>query len=96
VIIGGATLRYRYDGENLRYETEENGKIIRYLFDRGELAAETAGAKQKSYRRGYQIVSQEEQGNVHYHLQDEMQSTTLFWMRSRTLKRVTVMMHLVV
>ncbi|MDE6895637.1 MAG: hypothetical protein K2P43_05565, partial [Lachnospiraceae bacterium] len=27
----------RYDGENLRYETEENGKVIRFLFDRGEL-----------------------------------------------------------
>ncbi|MCM1537948.1 MAG: hypothetical protein NC254_06090, partial [bacterium] len=30
----------RYDGEGLRYETEENGKIIRFLFDRGELAQE--------------------------------------------------------
>jgi YD repeat-containing protein len=27
----------RYDGEGLRYETEENGKVIRFLFDRGEL-----------------------------------------------------------
>lgn len=23
----------RYDGEGLRYETEENGKIIRFVFD---------------------------------------------------------------
>ena len=25
----------------MRYETEEDGKIIRFLFDRGELAQET-------------------------------------------------------
>lgn len=30
----------RYDGEGLCYEPEENGKIIRFLFDRGELAQE--------------------------------------------------------
>lgn len=41
---GGATSKLfqsnRYDGEGLRYETEENGKVIRFLFDRGELVQE--------------------------------------------------------
>ena len=29
-----------YDAEGLRYETKEDGKVIRFLFDRGELAEE--------------------------------------------------------
>ena len=43
----------RYDGENLRYETEENGKVIRFLFDRGELAEERREDAQIRYIRGY-------------------------------------------
>jgi len=63
--------RYGYDAMN------RQGMIIRCLFDRGELAAEIAGAKQKSYRRGYQIVSQEEQGNVQYYLRARFYNPTL-------------------
>ena len=43
----------RYDGENLRYETEENGKVIRFLFNRGELSEERREDAQIRYIRGY-------------------------------------------
>ena len=39
----------RYDGEGLRYETEENGKIIRFLFDRGRIGT---GKQKKSATQG--------------------------------------------
>ncbi|MCX4307821.1 MAG: hypothetical protein OSJ69_18710 [Acetatifactor sp.] len=42
-----------YDGEGLRYETEENGKVIRFLFDRGELAQESREGEKISYTRGH-------------------------------------------
>ncbi len=37
---GPGVYKNRYDGESLRYETEENGKVSRFVFDRGELSAE--------------------------------------------------------
>ena len=50
---GGATSKLfqsnRYDGEGLRYEMEENGKIIRFLFDRGELAQESQDEEEIRY-----------------------------------------------
>ncbi len=68
----------RYDGENLRYETEENGKVIRFLFDRGELAEERREDAQIRYIRGYDplllIQDGEEQSRFSF-VQDEMGST---------------------
>ena len=40
---GAGVRKNRYDGESLRYETEENDKVTRFLFDRGELASEESG-----------------------------------------------------
>ena len=69
----------RYDGENLRYETEENGKVIRFLFDRGELAEESIEDVQNRYIRGYDpllLIHQdgEEQSRSSF-VQDETGST---------------------
>ena len=66
----------RYDGEGLRYETEENGKVIRFLFDRGELAQESREGEKISYARGRQPVSLSRNGkDRNYFVQDEMGST---------------------
>ncbi len=68
----------RYDGENLRYETEENGKVIRFLFDRGELAEERREDAQIRYIKGYDplllIQDGEEQSRFSF-VQDETGST---------------------
>ena len=66
----------RYDGEGLRYETEENGKVIRFLFDRGELAQESREEEKISYARGHQLISLSRSGKErNYFVQDEMGST---------------------
>ena len=77
---GGATRKLfqsnRYDGEGLRYETEENGKVIRFLFDRGELAQESQDEEDISYVRGYHPISLSRSGkDRNYFVQDEMGST---------------------
>ncbi len=66
----------RYDGEGLRYETEENGKVIRFLFGRGELAQENDG--ETSYIRGYRhspVLLNRNGEESNYFVQDEMGST---------------------
>lgn len=66
----------RYDGEGLRYETEENGKVIRFLFDRGELAQENREDEKISYVRGHRAISLSRSGkDRNYFVQDEMGST---------------------
>jgi RHS repeat-associated protein len=66
----------RYDGEGLRYETEENGKVIRFLFDRGELAQENREDDKISYVRGHRAISLSRNGeDRNYYVQDEMGST---------------------
>ena len=66
----------RYDGEGLRYETEENGKIIRFLFDRGELAQENQEGEETSYVRGHSPIALNRGGKArNYFVQDEMGST---------------------
>ena len=68
----------RYDGEGLRYKTEENGKVICFLFDRGELAEESIEDAQIRYIRGYDplllIQDGEEQSRFSF-VQDEAGST---------------------
>ena len=48
----------RYDGEGLRFETEISGKTAFYLFDRGELTAETGGDTVGRYARGRVIMAE--------------------------------------
>ncbi len=60
----------------MRYETEENGKVIRFLFDQGELAREKQEDEVISYVRGYHPISQSRGGKDRiYFIQDEMGST---------------------
>ena len=69
-------LTNRYDGEGLRYETEENSKIIRFLFDRGELAQENQEGEEISYVRGRNSISLSRGGkDRNYFALDEMGST---------------------
>ena len=66
----------RYDGEGLRYETEEDGKIIRFLFDRGELAQENREGEETRYVRGRSPIVLNRGGkDRNYFIQDEMGST---------------------
>ena len=65
-----------YDGEGFRYKTEENGKIIRFLFDRGELAEEIQEDTHISYTRGNAPLALSRNGtNQNYFVSDEMGST---------------------
>ena len=66
----------RYDGEGLRYETEENGKIIRFLFDQGELAQKNREGEEIRYVRGRSPIALNRGGkDRNYFIQDEMGST---------------------
>ena len=76
--IGKLLQSNRYDGEGLRYETEENGKIIHFLFDRGELAQENQEGEETSYVRGRSPIALNRGGKArNYFVQDEMGSTLL-------------------
>ena len=65
-----------YDAEGLRYETKEDGNVIRFLFDRGELAEEIREDAQIRYARGYDPLSLTWNGaEKSYFVSDEMGST---------------------
>lgn len=65
-----------YDGEGLRYETKENGKVIRFLFDMGELSEEIREDAHICYARGYDLLSLTwNETEKNYFVPDEMGST---------------------
>ena len=65
-----------YDAEGLRYETKEDGKVIRFLFDRGELAEEIREDAHIRYTRGYDPLSLIwNETEKSYFVPDEMGST---------------------
>ena len=65
-----------YDAEGLRYETKEDGNVIRFLFDRGELAEELREDAHIRYTRGYDPLSLTWNGaEKSYFVPDEMGST---------------------
>ena len=65
-----------YDAEGLRYETKEDGKVSRFLFDRGELAEEIREDAHIRYTRGYDPLSLTWNGTEKsYFVPDEMGST---------------------
>ena len=65
-----------YDGEGLRYETKENGKVIRFLFDKGELTEEIREDAHIRYARGYDLLSLTwNETEKNYFVPDEMGST---------------------
>ena len=68
-----------YDGEGLRAEMEENGRLVSFLFDGDKVAAETeCDGNVIRYIRGYELISSDsEKAKTYYHYtSDEMGSIT--------------------
>ncbi len=75
----GNTQKNRYDGEGLRAEMEENGRLVNFLFDGEKVIAETDGDQNViRYIRGYDLISSDsEKAKTYYHYaSDEMGSIT--------------------
>ncbi len=70
----------RYDGEGLRHEMEENGHLIKFLYneDREVVAEETSNGTITRYIRGLGIISSDsEEAKTYYHyVSDEQGSIT--------------------
>ena len=70
----------RYDGEGLRHEMEENGRLIKFLYneDREVVAEETSNGTITRYIRGLGIISSDsEEAKTYYHyVSDEQGSIT--------------------
>ena len=65
----GGIQKNRYDGEGLRAELEENGRLVRFLFHNGEVVLEepTEGAVTR-YIRGYDLISSDSAAaKTYYH-----------------------------
>ena len=86
--IGKLLQSNRYDGEGLRYETEENGKIIHFQFDRGELAQENREGEETCYVRGRNPIVLNRGGkDRNYFIQDEMGSTLFLLDRDHEIRK---------
>ena len=70
----------RYDGEGLRHEMEENGRLVKFLYneDREVVAEETSNGTITRYIRGLGIISSDsEEAKTYYHyVSDEQGSIT--------------------
>ena len=70
----------RYDGEGLRHEMEENGRLIKFLYneDREVVAEETSNGTITRYIRGLGLISSDsEEAKTYYHyVSDEQGSIT--------------------
>ena len=70
----------RYDGKGLRHEMEENGRLIKFLYneDREVVAEETGNGTITRYIRGLGIISSDsEEAKTYYHyVSDEQGSIT--------------------
>ena len=70
----------RYDGEGLRHEMEENGRLIKFLYneDREVVAEENGNGTITRYIRGLGIISSDsEEAKTYYHyVSDEQGSIT--------------------
>ena len=86
---GAGVRKNRYDGESLRYETEENDKVTRFVFDRGELASEGSGSCGIQYVHGGDRVlcSERENMGMEYHIRDEAGSTLFILDRERNIRK---------
>ena len=75
----GNTQKNRYNGEGLRAEMEENGRLVNFLFDGEKVIAGTDGDQNVvCYIRGYDLISSDsEKAKTYYHYaSDEMGSIT--------------------
>ena len=72
-------IKNRYDSEGLRCETEENGRLVQFLFDGDKVIAEDSEEQGfVRYIRGYELVSSDsEKARTYYHyVSDELGSIT--------------------
>ncbi len=78
-----------YDGEKLRYETEENGVISRFIFNQGELSVEETNDNNICYIYGNnRVISSESTGkDTGYHIQDEVGSTLFILDREHNIQK---------
>ena len=68
----------RYDGEGLRHEMEENGRLIKFLYneDREVVAEETSNGTITRYIRGLGIISSDsEEAKTYYHYVSDAQGS---------------------
>lgn len=75
----GADQKNRYDAEGLRYEMEENGQLVQFLYSGREVIAETeSDSNIIRYIRGLGLVSSDsEKAKTYYHyVSDEQGSIT--------------------
>lgn len=80
-----------YDGELLRYETEENDKVIRFVFDQGVLSTENTTAARGNIRyihgNNKVVCSERQVGDSSYHIQDEVGSTLFIMDREQNIRK---------
>ncbi len=67
----------RYDPEGLRHEMEENGKLLRFVYHKGELVYERGEKEQTSYHQGAGTEALNRAGKIYYYHKDEQLSTAL-------------------
>jgi len=63
-----------YDGEGMRFECEEDGMVLHFVYDHQELVSEKAGEKERNYLRGHDIIASDNSEEIQYYLKDEIRS----------------------
>ena len=74
----GDIQKNRYDGEGLRAELEENGRLVAFIFDGDKVVSEKTDNNTIRYIRGYELISSDSAAaKTYYHYaSDELGSTT--------------------
>ena len=74
----GTHQKNHYDGEGLRAELEENGRLVSFIFDGDRVVSEKDDENTIRYIRGYELISSDsEKARTYYHYAcDEMGSIT--------------------
>lgn len=80
----------QYDGESLRYEIEENGKVIRSVFHRGELSTEDKAGDKIRYihGNGNVVCSERQSEDTGYHIRDEVGSTLFILDKEQNIQKL--------
>ena len=74
----GDIQKNHYDGEGLRAELEENGKLVSFIYDDGKIVTEGTDTNLIRYIRGYDLISSDSTAaKTYYHYaSDELGSIT--------------------
>jgi len=86
----GTFQRNRYDAEDLRAEMEENGRLCRFIFHRGEIISEeigieSGGCLSSRYIRGNGVEYLEQDGTAYSFQKDEQGSTVFLLDREKEI-----------